>query len=184
MVVVVPAIRLMMTLWLVSGLPRRLHAASAERGLEGVVAKRLDAPNAEARRATHGVKQKHPRRERLVVTGWRERDGALPELFLARRVGSELHPAGSASLGLDPERREQLLSALAERELRPARRRRRVRWALPEIVVLADLHGSQMVLSVTPSCERSGLPRLSNLIPPHCQASLCSPNRVAAPAAR
>ena len=76
-----------------------------------------------------------------MVTGWREREGALPEFFLARRVGKELQPAGTASLGLDPERREQLLSGLAERELKPLRRRQGVHWALPEIEVLADVHG-------------------------------------------
>lgn len=118
-----------------------LLAATADQGLEGVVAKRLDAPYAEGRRSNAWVKQKHRRLECFVVTGWRERDGALPEFFLARRTGSELRPAGSASLGLDYERREQLLSALVERELTPTRRRRGVRWALPEIEVLADLHG-------------------------------------------
>ena len=29
-----------------------------------------------------------------MVRGWRERDGALPEFFLARSVGDALHPAG------------------------------------------------------------------------------------------
>jgi len=106
-----------------------------------VVAKRLDAPYAEGRRSSAWVKQKHRRHERFVVTGWRERDGALPEFFLARRVGKELEPAGRASLGLDHERREQLLSALAELEVKPVRPRRGVRWAVPEIEVLADLDG-------------------------------------------
>ena len=118
-----------------------LVAATAEEGLEGVVAKRLDAPYAEGRRSNAWVKQKHRRRERFVVTGWREREGALTEFFLARTVGNQLHPAGTASLGLDPERRQQLLSGLAERELKPLRRRRGVHWALPEIEVLADVHG-------------------------------------------
>jgi bifunctional non-homologous end joining protein LigD len=118
-----------------------LLAATAEHGLEVVVAKRLDAPYAEGRRSNAWVKQKHRRRERFVVLGWRERDGALPEFFLARRVGGGLRPAGNASLGLDRDRREQLLSALAERELTPVRHRRRVHWALPEIEVLADVHG-------------------------------------------
>jgi hypothetical protein len=76
-----------------------------------------------------------------VITGWREREGALPEFFLARRVGTEVRPAGTVSLGLDPERREKLLLALTERELTPTRWRRGVRWALPEIEVLAESHG-------------------------------------------
>jgi ATP-dependent DNA ligase len=96
------------------------------------------------------VKHKHRRRERLVVTGWRERDGALPEFLLARWAGSQLRPAGSASLGLDGERREQLLTALAERELTRARGRRSARWALAEIEVLADVHGEPTDPSATP----------------------------------
>jgi hypothetical protein len=88
------------------------------------------------------VKQKHWRRERLVVTGWRERPGELPEFLLARRVaGGGLRAAGSASLGLDATRRGLLLAALEEQALPPHRRRERVRWAAPVIEVLVDLHG-------------------------------------------
>jgi ATP-dependent DNA ligase len=112
------------------------------------------------RRSNSWVKQKHRRRERFVVTGWREREGALPEFFLARRVGSEVRPAGTVSLGLDPERRQKLLLALTERELTQLHRRRGVRWALPEIEVLADSHGRPGGLSATPCCTRS-VPRSS-----------------------
>ena len=87
------------------------------------------------------MKQKHRRRERFVVTGWREREGALPEFLLARELDGDVRPAGSASLGLDADSREHLLAALAERELTPRRRRRGTRWALPEIEVFADVHG-------------------------------------------
>jgi bifunctional non-homologous end joining protein LigD len=80
-------------------------AATAEQGLEGVVAKRLDAPYAEGRRSNSWVEAEAPTPRALVVTGWRERDRTLPEFFLARRVGSVLRPAGSASLGLDRDRR-------------------------------------------------------------------------------
>jgi ATP-dependent DNA ligase len=62
-----------------------LLAATADQGLEGVVAKRLDAPYAEGRRSRSWIKIKHRRRERLVVTGWRDRDGELPEFLVARR---------------------------------------------------------------------------------------------------
>jgi bifunctional non-homologous end joining protein LigD len=118
-----------------------LLAATAEQCLEGVVAKRLDAAYAEGRRSNSWVKQKHRRRERLVVTGWRERERALPEFFLARQLDGKLRPAGTASLGLDATSRERLLAALAERELTLGRRRRGVRWAIPEIEVVADVHG-------------------------------------------
>jgi bifunctional non-homologous end joining protein LigD len=118
-----------------------LLAATAQQGLEGVVAKRLDAPYAEGRRSNAWVKQKHRRRERFVVAGWREREGGLPEFFLARQLDGELRPAGTASFGLDADSRETLLAALAERELTPRRRRRGARWTRPEIEVFADVHG-------------------------------------------
>ena len=59
----------------------------------------------EGRRSRSRIKHKHRRRERLLVSGWRERPGELPEFLLARRgADGRLRPAGSASLGLDTER--------------------------------------------------------------------------------
>ena len=119
-----------------------LLAATAEQGLEGVVAKRLDARYAEGRRSGAWVKQKHRRRERMIVTGWRARGDELPEFLLARHgADGGLRPAGSASLGLDPTRRALLLAALEQHELGPRRRGGRVRWAAPVIEVIVDLHG-------------------------------------------
>jgi bifunctional non-homologous end joining protein LigD len=120
-----------------------LLRATAEQSLEGIVAKRLDAPYAEGRRSGMWVKHKHRRRERLIVTGWRARDGELPEFLLARR-GPEgaLRPAGRASLGLDPDRRAALIEALAEHELPPRRRRGSVRWVAPVVEVDVDAHGA------------------------------------------
>ncbi len=92
-----------------------LLAVTAQQGLEGVVAKRLDAPYAEGRRSRAWIKHKHRRRERLVVTGWRERPDDLPEFLRARRAADgDLRPAGSASLGLDATRRRLLLAALED----------------------------------------------------------------------
>ena len=119
-----------------------LLVATAEQGLEGVIAKRLDGRYAEGWRGRAWIKQKHRRRERLLVTGWRERPDELPEFLLARRgADGGLRPAGSASLGLDPPRRALLLAALEENEVAPRRFGRRVRWAAPVIEVLVDLHG-------------------------------------------
>ncbi len=118
----------------------RLVAATRDQRLEGVVAKRLHAPYSEGRRSSAWVKHKHRRREWFVVIGWRERPGELPEFLLARRQAGGLAPAGSASLGLDGDRREMLLKALAEHELPPRRRRGR-RWAHPVIEVSVDFHG-------------------------------------------
>ena len=121
---------------------RALLAATADQGLEGVVAKRLSARYAEGRRSRAWVKQKHRRRERLVVTGWRERAGALPEFLLARRqTDGGLRPAGSASLGLDAARRASLLVALERHAERPRASGRGVRWTAPVIEVLVDAHG-------------------------------------------
>ena len=118
-----------------------LLRVTAEQGLQGVVAKRLDAPYTPGRRGSAWVKHKHRRRELFVVTGWRERAGVLPEFLLARRAADgSLRPAGSVSLGLDADRRALLLSALTEREL-PSRRRGAARLAVPEIELLADVHG-------------------------------------------
>lgn len=124
------------------GQAEQLLDATAEHGLEGVVAKRLDAVYREGR-SRSWVKVKHRRRERLAVSGWRERDGQLPEFLLARPgADGHLRPAGSASLGLDAGQRADLLDALLARELPRRGRRGRVRWAAPGVEVLVDAHGS------------------------------------------
>jgi bifunctional non-homologous end joining protein LigD len=119
-----------------------LLVATAEQGLEGVVAKRLDGHYDEGRRSRAWVKQKHRRREMLLVTGWRERRDELPEFLLARRAADGgLRPAGSASLGLDPPRRTRLLEALEQHETTPRRPDRSVHWAAPVVEVLVDHRG-------------------------------------------
>jgi bifunctional non-homologous end joining protein LigD len=127
------------------GDPDRVVAAVAEQGLEGVVAKRLESVYAEGRRSRAWIKHKLRRRERLVVAGWRERAGALPEFLLARRdEAGRLRPAGSASLGLNADRRATLLEVLAQHELPRGAGRRGggARWAAPVIEIFVDSHGS------------------------------------------
>ena len=124
------------------GQAEQLLAATAGQGLEGVVAKRLDAAYRESR-SRSWLKIKHRRRERLAVTGWRERNGELPEFLLARTgADGRLRPAGSASFGLDAGRRAELLEALAAREFPRRGGRGRARWAAPGVEVLVDAHGS------------------------------------------
>lgn len=89
-------------------------AATAEQGLEGVVAKRLDAAY-RAGRSRAWIKQKHRRRERLAVSGWREREGSLPELLLARLGADGRVRAGCASLGLDADQRTEPLETSGPR---------------------------------------------------------------------
>jgi bifunctional non-homologous end joining protein LigD len=66
------------------GAGRRTLAASADAGLEGIVAKRLDSPYEPGRRSGAWIKLKNTTREELVIGGWipgagrrRERIGAL-----------------------------------------------------------------------------------------------------------
>jgi len=51
-------------------------ATSRELGLEGVVAKRVDAPYASGRRSSAWVKVKHHRAQEVVVGGWRPGSGS------------------------------------------------------------------------------------------------------------
>lgn len=75
--------------------------ATRERGLEGVVAKRLDAPDLPGVRSRAWVKHKHRRRETFVVTGWLPAEGRRPESLLVARQGDDgvLAMAGTVSLG-------------------------------------------------------------------------------------
>ena len=63
---------------------KALLEASAEGGLEGVVAKRLDSTYSPGRRSPHWIKVKNKRRARLVIAGW------LPEKERADRLGALL----------------------------------------------------------------------------------------------
>jgi bifunctional non-homologous end joining protein LigD len=124
------------------GQAEELLGATAELALEGVVAKRLDAPYREGR-SRYWIKHKHRRRQRLAVTGWRQRSGALPEFLLARPgADGRLRPAGSASFGLDADERAELLEALATRELPGPSRPGRMRRVRPGVEVVVDAHGS------------------------------------------
>jgi bifunctional non-homologous end joining protein LigD len=61
-----------------------LLQASAEQGLEGIVAKRLDSRYLPGRRSPAWIKVKHRRRQELVIGGW------LPEQGRAERIGALL----------------------------------------------------------------------------------------------
>jgi hypothetical protein len=94
-----------------------------------------------------------------------------------------VRPAGTVSLGLDPERRQKLRLALTERELTPMRRRRGVRWALPDIEVLADSHGRPGGPVRDAVLREIRLPEQSAGHWPRVVSDALSPNRVPAPAA-
>ena len=111
-------------------------AGTADRGLEGILAKRLDAPYSPGRRSNAWIKTKHRRREHLAATGLRERTQTRPtELLVARRrVDGTLAPAGAVAIGVDAD----LLGAL---ELSACARRGGIRDVRAPVTVAVDCHG-------------------------------------------
>jgi bifunctional non-homologous end joining protein LigD len=75
-----------------------LLAATAELGLEGVVAKRLGSPYRAGERASEWIKVKNVRRQELVVGGWLPGKGARGGTLGALLVGYYEDPADSDSL--------------------------------------------------------------------------------------
>jgi bifunctional non-homologous end joining protein LigD len=116
--------------------------ATRDQGLEGVVAQRLDSAYEAAKRSARWIKQKHRRRERMLVTGWApSRPGQLETFTLARsRSDGQPEPAGSASYDLDAETRERLRALFQAEALPPRRRNQRVRWIEPGVVSTVDFH--------------------------------------------
>jgi bifunctional non-homologous end joining protein LigD len=119
-----------------------LVAVTRDCHLEGVVAKRLNAPYQPRRRSEAWRKHKHRHRERLTITAWRPGDGRDPdELLVSRRDdGGQLRYAGGVRFGLRPTERARLRSVL-ERLERPRAARSRVRPVRPMVAVDVDYHG-------------------------------------------
>jgi bifunctional non-homologous end joining protein LigD len=98
-----------------------LLSATQERGLEGVVAKRLDSPYKPGARNGAWVKHKHRRTEPFLITAWSPAHPRRPEsFFLARQLkDGSLERAGSVSMGLSGAARERLRAQLEAAEARP-----------------------------------------------------------------
>lgn len=136
--------------WQAGGGPE-LWAATAEQGLEGVIAKRLDSRYEPGRRSAAWRKLKHVRRQELVVGGWLPGAGARSATFGALLVGVQPHRGGHGPLvfagrvgtGFDERTLRELrgtLDALATDDCPfapplPAEVRRSGRWVRPELVV-------------------------------------------------
>jgi bifunctional non-homologous end joining protein LigD len=118
-----------------------LAAATRAQGLEGVVAKRRDAPYQPGPRRTGAwLKIKHRHAEQLAVVGWRPGGRREPDgLVVARRAGRTLIPVGVVHLGPPSDDRKQLLDAL--RELQPSGLRRSDRVRELGITVEVHHHG-------------------------------------------
>ena len=97
-----------------------LFAATAERGLEGVMAKRLGSPYQVGRRSPNWRKVKHRLQLEVVVGGFTKGTGARAGTFGALLVGlpaadGSLRFAGGVGTGFDQAMLEQLTAALTAR---------------------------------------------------------------------
>jgi bifunctional non-homologous end joining protein LigD len=112
--------------------------------LEGIVAKRVDAPYEPGRRSGSWLKHKHRRQETFAVTGWRPapyRARRPDAIFVARAsADGNLRPAGTAELGLSAGERERLRAALQQRHVETSRGAHRVAAG---IWVDVDFHGGE-----------------------------------------
>jgi bifunctional non-homologous end joining protein LigD len=126
-----------------------LFQAARERGLEGVVAKRLDSAYREGRRTRDWLKVKAEHREEFVVAGYTRgsgrRSGTFGALVLAVGEDDGLRYAGNVGTGFDDAEIERLLNRLeplrrattpfpVEPKL-PRVRKGDVQWVEPRLVV-------------------------------------------------
>ena len=125
------------------GTGRALYAAAKEQGIEGVVAKRLDAPYSSSRSAAW-VKIKAFRSMECVIGGWTEGQGgrtnALGALLIGVYRDGKLSPLGHVGSGFDERTLKELLATLRDREsprspfaVEP-RVNQPAHWCLPELV--------------------------------------------------
>ena len=127
-----------------------LLAAADERGLEGVVAKRRDAPYTPGERTRRWVKVKVRRHDELLVGGWSgglgNREGTLGSLlvgYLPAPGADALVYAGRVGSGFKADELGRMTARLAALAVDacpfdpppPALHRRGAHWVRPEVVV-------------------------------------------------
>ena len=118
-------------------------AASRERRLEGVVAKRIDSPYRPGRRSSAWVKVKNLERAELLIGGWMPGEGRRRERIGALLVGwrdeaAALQYAGRVGTGFTESELDRLVERLGplERERNPFARGRGPRgavWLEPDL---------------------------------------------------
>ncbi len=123
-----------------------LLAAVSERGLEGLLAKRLDSRYEPGRRSPSWRKIKVRRRQEFVVGGWahgeRARAGTLGSLLVGYFESGALRYAGKVGTGFTDRELARLAAQLAALTVAstpfdpapPALVSRRARWVAPELV--------------------------------------------------
>ena len=120
--------------------------AAADRGLEGVVAKRRGSRYEPGKRSRDWLKIKLRREQELVVAGWlpgKGSAGELGSLIVAVNADGRLHHAGQVGSGFTASMRRQLLDALQpirrdDSPLDPVPRLPAARWVEPRIVIRAE----------------------------------------------
>jgi bifunctional non-homologous end joining protein LigD len=121
----------------------RLLAASAERGLEGIMAKRLDCPYEPGKRASHWIKVKTKQRQELVIGGWLpgegRRSGEIGALLMGYYEKGDFRFAGKVGTGFGQKELEMLRGKLEplERETSPyvgKQPQKRARFVEPRLV--------------------------------------------------
>jgi len=124
-----------------------LLEAVRDRGLEGVMAKRVESPYVPGKRSPAWRKVKVRRRQELVVGGWLPGEGNRSSTFGALLVGYQtpegLHYAGRVGTGFDAADLARLQTELAARARDtspfappvPPPVARHGRWVEPELVV-------------------------------------------------
>jgi bifunctional non-homologous end joining protein LigD len=94
-----------------------LLQATRDVGLEGIVAKRRDAPYAEGKRSDAWIKIKNQRTQEVVIGGWTEgsgsRSGSIGALLLGIPDGKGLHFVGKVGTGFSAQDRRELMELLA-----------------------------------------------------------------------
>ena len=120
-----------------------LFEAVKEQGLEGIIAKRLDAPYATTRSAAW-LKIKAFRTMECVVGGWTEgqggRSSTMGSLLLGIYRGDDLIPVGHVGTGFDERTLKELLALVKERQVSRSPFATQVQsnspahWCAPELV--------------------------------------------------
>ena len=99
---------------------KKLLDATAKRGLEGIVAKRLDCPYEPGKRASHWIKVKTKQRQELVIGGWLpgegRRSGEIGALLLGYYEDGEFRFAGKVGTGFGEKELKMLAGELAPLE--------------------------------------------------------------------
>jgi bifunctional non-homologous end joining protein LigD len=128
--------------------PATLEVARSH-GLEGIVAKRLDAPYRQGARNDDWRKLRFEHRGEFAVIGWEaapEHPNTLSSLVLAVAGDDGLVYAGRVGSGLSGRVAAGLKASLAEQDepavagVPPPLKRRITRWVRPEVVVDVSFH--------------------------------------------